>query len=225
MTTLAQRFLHQDPDLPVETYPRPAPRDICLYIHTSSATSVSNLKCVPLSHGLILSGCQTQLAWLKKTRPHDTFDHLRVLGWSPFSHILSVSIDIGAHTFLTAGCYVFALTPSTYFVSDSRAESLDQGLDIATMLLRAMLKEKPTAFAGVPWVLEGLMKTWTTDLALRDDIGRALQLFKVFICGGAKTSDDLILWAKERQLALVLGLGMTEVGGMSSKSCRSIIEA
>lgn len=213
MTVLSQRFLHLSADLPSELYPSPAARDLCLYIHTSSATSVVNLKCVPLSHELVLSSCRTQLAWLMRSHPHQNFEHLRVFGWSPFSHILSISLDIGAHTFLTTGCYIFAIKPPSYLALNPQTESPNRYHDSTSILLRAMLDSKSTAFAGVPLVLEGLMKSWIEDVAQREEINQALQTFKVFICGGAKTSQECIQWANERQLPLILSIGMTELGG------------
>jgi hypothetical protein len=60
------------------------------------------------------------------------------------------------------------------------------------------ISTQTTAFAGVPWVLEGFMKAWKTesDEARRARIMEAIKIFKVF-GGGASTSAECIEWAKQ----------------------------
>ncbi|TFK38563.1 hypothetical protein BDQ12DRAFT_116355 [Crucibulum laeve] len=215
LTALAQRFINQPAELPLDSYPLPSPEDIALYLHTSSASSVSNLKCVPLTHHNILVGSLGRVAWWKKAWPEQTFEHLRVLGWAPWSHVIGVSHDIGAATLLTKGCYVFALTPSTYHVEEREAKGVVGDLSIPSQLFDAAIKKNATAFAGVPWVVEGFMSKWRaeTDEALQGPMTAALRLFKVIGSGGAGISQACIEWAKELSLPLVNDIGMTEVGG------------
>ena len=216
VTALSQRYLDQAPRLPASVFPAPAPEDIALYLHTSSASTVSNVKCVPISHKNIISGSQSRLSWFKKVWPQQDFNHLRVLGWSPWSHIIGLSHDIGAATLLTAGCYVFAIVPSAYPVGTDIAKSASRYLDVPSQLLNTAIVKKTTAFAGVPWVLEGFMKAWKneSDETRRARIAEAIKLFKVFGAGGASTSAECIEWAKQVRLPVLLDLGMTEVGGM-----------
>ena len=68
--------------------------------------------------------------------------------------IIGSSHDIGAATLLTAGCYVFGVVPSCY---PNAAKKVSRYLDVPTQLLDTAIFTKTTAFAGVPWVLEGFM--------------------------------------------------------------------
>ncbi|KAJ7300835.1 hypothetical protein DFH08DRAFT_795441 [Mycena albidolilacea] len=61
----------------------------CLYLFTSSAFSRKNLKAVPLTHKFVLANCQSKLAWWHRMQPHKDLDGTRVLGWAPWSHVLS----------------------------------------------------------------------------------------------------------------------------------------
>ena len=215
VTALSQKYLDQAPKLSASLFPVPTPEDIALYLHTSSASTVSNVKCVPISHKNIITGSQSRLSWFKKVWPQQDFNNLRVLGWSPWSHIIGLSHDIGAATFLTAGCYVFGVVPSSYPTGDV-AKNASRYLDVPTQLLETAISTKTTAFAGVPWVLEGFMKAWKneSDKARSARILEAIKSFKVFGAGGASTSAECIEWAKQVCLPVLLDLGMTEVGGM-----------
>ena len=215
VTALSQKYLDQAAKLPASLFPAPTQEDIALYLHTSSASTVSNVKCVPISHKNIINGSQSRLSWFKKTWPQQDFNHLRVLGWSPWSHIIGLSHDIGAATLLTAGCYVFGVVPSAYPAGVDAGQSASRYLDVPTQLLDTAISKKTTAFAGVPWVLEGFMKAWKSesDEARRARIMEAIKLFKVFGAGGASTSAECIEWAKQVGLPVLLDLGMTEVGG------------
>ena len=132
-----------------------------------------------------------------------------------------MSHDIGAATLLTAGCYIFGVVPSSYPVGDV-AKNVSRYLDIPTQLLSTAISTKTTAFAGVPWVLEGFMEAWKneSDEARRARILEAIKLFKVFGAGGASTSVECIEWAKLVGLPVVLDLGMTELGGKRDPSAR-----
>ncbi|KAF8200521.1 AMP-dependent synthetase/ligase [Mycena galopus ATCC 62051] len=61
----------------------------CLYLFTSSAFSRKSLKAVPLTHKFVLANCQSKLAWWHSMQPHKDLDCTRVLGWAPWSHVLS----------------------------------------------------------------------------------------------------------------------------------------
>ena len=214
VTALSQRFLDQAPKLLSSLFPVPTSEDIALYLHTSSASTVSNAKCVPISHKNVINGSQSRLSWFKKVWPQQDFNNLRVLGWSPWSHIIGLSHDIGAATLLTAGCYVFGVVPSSYPTGDA-AKNASRYLDVPTQLLDTAISTKTTAFAGVPWVLEGFMKALKneSDEARKARMMRAIGSFKVFGAGGASTSAECIEWAKRVGLPVLLDLGMTEVGG------------
>ena len=147
-----QRYIDQTGPLGHE-FPMPSPEDIALYLHTSSASSVDNVKCAPIAHQSILAGSKGRLAWWKSTWPKRDYTHLRVLGWSPWSHIIGLSHDLGAAMLLTRGTYVFAMIPSAY----GDAGKASRYLDVCGQLLATAMEKKPTAFAGVPWVLEGFM--------------------------------------------------------------------
>lgn len=214
ITALMQRYLDQSPDLPTHQFPPPTTEDIALYLHTSSASSVSNVKCVPLSHQSILAGSQSRLAWWKRTWPQQDFKHLRTLGWSPWSHVIGLSHDLGAAMILSGGCYVFSILPSAYG-APSNASKASRYLDVCGQLLETAIAKKTTAFAGVPWVLEGFMRTFKQELdpGRKERIHGAIKNFKVFGSGGAATSPECIEWANDLKLPLLIDIGMTELGG------------
>lgn len=212
MAALSQRFVDAA-DLPPDLYPAPDPTSISIYLFTSSASDVSNIKCVPLTHQTILAQSRWLLAWNQRTYPDVAFQHLRVLGWGLFSHMLT-ALDIWTHVFLTGGCYIFGLTPSGYFLDGAP----DQGhRDVIILLFRAMEKYHPESFAVVPWIFEGIREAVTSepDLERREELLRILRGFKLIILGGAPTSKECIRWAQEHQIPVVLSIGMTELGGTS----------
>ncbi|KAJ3515067.1 hypothetical protein NLJ89_g1986 [Agrocybe chaxingu] len=215
VTGLMQRYLDQSPELAALEFPVPASEDIALYLHTSSASSVANVKCVPITHRSILSGAAARLAWWKRTWPEQDFQHLRVLGWSPWSHIIGLSHDLGAATLLTRGTYIFAMIPSAYGTTPGDATRTSRYLDVCGQLLEAAMSKKPTAFAGVPWVLEGFMRTFKqeTDLSRKECIHNAINALKVFGSGGAATNTECLEWACQLNIPIVLDIGMTEFGG------------
>ncbi|KAJ6610193.1 hypothetical protein B0H10DRAFT_1883603 [Mycena sp. CBHHK59/15] len=216
ITALSQRFLEHSVDLPADAYPLPSDEDMCLYIYTSSASSVSNLKCVPVTHRSLLTNCRSQLTWFRQNLHGQNLQYLRVLGWSPFNHIMSFCFDLGTSTFLTGGCYIFGLIPSVYYAAFRPESVADRQYDVPQLLLQTILKERPHVFAGVPWVLDGLVNSWgvEVDLARRERISAALRQFKYFISAGAKTSEESIQWAAIHGLPLIISIGMTELGGV-----------
>ena len=224
MTTLSQRFLNQSPDLSPEAFPLPSPSDIALFMHTSSASSISNLKCVPLAHQSVISGAQSRVAWWKKAWPDNDFKNLRVLGWSPWSHILGICHDLGGAMFATAGCYCFGVIPSTYTSPESTDEHHEGESDVLSRLFDAAIRIQPDIFVGVPWVLEGFKDRWSQEkdadkkVAMRE----VLERMKAFGCGGAALSKELALWAKDMNISVTVDIGMTEFGGectLDLKSC------
>ena len=210
ITALMQRFLDHSASLPSHAFRPPTSEEIAFYIHTSSASSASNVKCVPLSHKSILAGSRSRLTWWKRTWPQQNFDHLRVLGWSPWSHIMGISHDIVAATFLTRGTYVFAMIPSAY----GEVGKISRFLDISSQLLETAIEKKPTVFSGVPWILEGFMRTFSQEKVLdrKEKIKGAIQRFKAFGSGGAETSVECIEFATELEIPLIFDIGMTEIG-------------
>ncbi|KAK0471022.1 hypothetical protein IW261DRAFT_1612345 [Armillaria novae-zelandiae] len=191
---------------------RSNPSDTCLLVFTSSASDASNLKCIPLTHATILARCRAQISWLNKSFPQHAFEHLRVLGWSPWSHIIGLSYDIGACTILTAGCYVFALVPSGYKVAH---HGLMASRTLSELLLDAILEEKADVFTGVPWFFEVLRDGWAkeADGSRQARVTDALRSFKVLAAGGASMNADVLEWSHQLRLPLVLAIGMTEFGG------------
>ena len=214
MTTLSQRFLNQSPDLSPEIFPLPSPSDIALFIHTSSAASISNLKCVPLAHQSVVSGTKSRVAWWKGAWPDKDFKNLRVLGWSPWSHILGICHDIGGAMFATAGCYCFGVIPSTY-TSPESTDQLEGESDVVSRLFDGAIRIKPDVFVGVPWVLEGFKDKWSQEKVAdkKEDMQRVLEKMKVFGCGGAALNKELALWAKDMNISVTVDIGMTELGG------------
>lgn len=212
ITDLTQNYLHFDVVVEPELYRPPNPDDISFYIHTSSASSVSNLKCVPISHHSLITNVQSQLEWFCKTYPDVDFRHIRALGWSPFSHLMSLCLDFSMSVLLTAGCYVFAVVPTTY--SDLAPEKQE---DLSTAIMNTILTEEPDAFAAVPWIVGSFMAIWTneTDADKKSEMMSALKKFKYIISSGAATGDDVIQWALEHELNLLLTIGMTELGGIN----------
>ena len=222
MTTLSQRFLSQSADLSPEAFPLPSPSDIALFIHTSSASSISNLKCVTLSHQSVISGAESRVAWWKRAWPDKDFKNLRVLGWSPWSHILGICHDLGGATFTTAGCYFFGVIPSTYTSPEFTDEHEGQS-DVLSRLFDAAIRIKPDVFVGVPWVLEGFKDKWSQEKVAdkKDVMQEVLEKMKVFGCGGAALSKELALWAKDMNISVTVDIGMTELGGEYAPDLKS----
>ncbi|KAK0491177.1 hypothetical protein IW261DRAFT_1324940 [Armillaria novae-zelandiae] len=193
----------------------------CLYLFTSSASSTANLKCVPLTHALILSNCHSKLAWWRRVRPEGEMDGIRVLGWAPWSHILAYMQDIGTATLLNAGCYVFASVPSTY-----PTQLAANGLQGPTInIINALLERQIAAFACVPFILSELKVM--CEMASRPDdkhpmclraeekvrLVSALQHLMMLECGGAALESDVTRWAVENGISVMVGIGMTETVG------------
>ncbi|KAF8125679.1 hypothetical protein K438DRAFT_1891701 [Mycena galopus ATCC 62051] len=220
MAALSRRFVDA-PDLPRDQYPSPDPTSIFLYIFTSSASNVSNLKCVPLSHETLLSQTSSILEWNRRAFPDKVLEHIRVLGFNPFSHIWAL-LDIFMNVFLTGGCYIFALTPSSYFFQGA----LDHGSrDVVSSLLLAMEWYHPDSWAAIPFMFDGVMGRIKSepDSRRREELIGVMQRLKIIEMGGAAPSEECINFVQEHKLSLADGLGMTEVGGLVFK--RRVTEA
>ncbi|KAF7965781.1 hypothetical protein HWV62_41795 [Athelia sp. TMB] len=200
----------------------PSPNAIALLIFTSSASSTSTLKPVPLSHASIYCNCRSQLAWLSSPSsyahrwPNKTPARLRVLGWAPFSHIMALSHDIGTYMILTGGCYIFAVPPSTYpqrvTAPSVNVPNSATSLAVSEALRDALVAKKPDVLGGVPWIFEELMQLHTQRSSPDEELIKALARLRVCITGGAEPSPSLVKWAVEMKIPLVLDIGMTELG-------------
>ena len=181
-------------------------------MQTSSPSSASNVKCVPISHKNLITSSQAALSWCRKTWPQQDFNHLRVLGWSPWSVTMCLSHDIGGSTLLTAGCYIFSTIPTGYPTGVGAAKKSS----LHTQLLDTAISKKTTVFGGLPFILEGFIKMWKNELDMthRARIMEAIKLFKTFVTSGAPISAECIEWAKQVGLPLVNAMGATEFGGM-----------
>ncbi|KAF4622433.1 hypothetical protein D9613_009459 [Agrocybe pediades] len=215
ITTLTEKFALHLPEVSVHEFPQPAPSDIALYLHTSSASSVNNVKCVPLTHESIFAGSQARVKFWKRTWPEEQFKNIRILGWSPWSHVIGLTHDIGAGMILSGGCYIFGIIPSAYGASSAQSNHASRYMDVCGQLLETAFVKKPTAFAAVPWVLEGFMRSYNEeeDTSRKQRIETAIKSLSTFGSGGAATSPECVEWAKEFGIPVVFDLGMTELGG------------
>ncbi|KAK0461978.1 uncharacterized protein EV420DRAFT_1665682 [Desarmillaria tabescens] len=220
MTALRQKYASFTQKTRLSGYPLPHADSACLYLFTSSASSTANLKCVPLTHTLILSNCRSKLAWWRRIHPEGEMDGIRVLGWAPWSHILAYMQDIGTVTFLNAGCYVFASVPSTY-----PAQLAANGLQGPTInIIDSLLNRRIAAFACVPFILSEL-KAMCDSASGPDEhptcfraeekarLVSALQSLRMLECGGAALEADVTRWAVENGISVMVGIGMTETAG------------
>ncbi|KAJ7440329.1 hypothetical protein B0H11DRAFT_2353621 [Mycena galericulata] len=159
MTALCQRFMEVS-DLPLDQYPPPEPTSISVYLFTSSASDVTNIKCVPLTHQTVVAQAGSMLAWNRRTFPDALFEHVRILGWGPFSHMITF-VDIANNFYLTGGCYIFGLIPSGYFIPG--VKHADETRDVPALLLESMEIHRPDTFMAVPLIFEGMMRTVTSE--------------------------------------------------------------
>ena len=220
MTLLMQRYIDQSAFLPHTLFPPPSPSSEALYIHTSSASSILNLKCVQLTHASIAKGSLSTAEWSRKAWPALNFSKLRVLGWAPWSHVIGISHDIGASVFGTGGCYVFGAAPSGYpTLPNDDPMSSTKGMDMVDRLLAAALRTRPDIMMTVPLILEGFRKTYLAHLAANEVetaslIKEMLLHLKGFGVGGALVNADTFVWARDLGVKVISNIGMTELGGM-----------
>ncbi|PPQ97453.1 hypothetical protein CVT26_002801 [Gymnopilus dilepis] len=225
ITSLTQLYLAQVAEISPSLYPPPDLASLAAYIHTSSASSISNLKCVQLTHESIAYGCRSVIKWFHRAWPSVNFDKLRVLGIAPWSHIMALSYDFGAATFGTGGCYVFGVPPSGYavgievgHVDDSVSGKAEEERDILDRLVDAAVKTRPDVLVAVPWVLEGFKERYTRLLGANKEaeafrVKHALQALKCLGSGGAAMSAEMLSWIKELRIDASSNIGMTELGG------------
>ncbi|KAJ7238282.1 hypothetical protein B0H12DRAFT_99519 [Mycena haematopus] len=187
----------------------PHPDHPCLYLFTSSITSPENLKAVPLTHGMVLRGCNSKLAWWRRMQLGRDLDGIRVLGWAPWSHVLSHMQDIGTATLLNAGCYVFASVPVNYA---STPES-DVRTDLTAALIAAILHKNVSAFACLPFILSSLKVACEGSHPANVALLRALRSMLMLECGGALLDRELCDWAAQNDIPVFVGIGMTEIAG------------
>ncbi|CAK5269983.1 unnamed protein product [Mycena citricolor] len=193
-------------------YAPPSADHACLYLFTSSASSTKNLKAVPLTHTLVLRGCQSKLAWWRRVQPGKNLDAIRILGWAPWSHVLAYMqarpLDIGTATLLNAGCYVFATIPSSYPQLPTTTP-----VDLTTSIIDALVTRRVAAFACVPFVLANLKAACQSSHPARALLLEALQKTIMLECGGAALDDATVDWAERNDIRIFTGIGMTETGG------------
>ena len=220
---LFQKYIHHNPEEIDARFVGPSASSGALYLYTSSASSVDNLKCVPISHGVLAQGSHSRLEWFKSAWPETDFDKLRVLGWTPWSHIMGVSHDLGAATFATGGCYVFGVSPSGY--PTTRASPPNRDKSTVANLLDGVLRTKPDVLIGVPWMLQGIqaihsdLQRINTPESLEEAvlIRYALVGLKYLGLGGAQTTQETLRWAMDLGIKVVKDMGMTELGGQFHK--------
>ncbi|KAF9475042.1 ketoacyl-synt-domain-containing protein [Pholiota conissans] len=216
-THLMQRYLHHTADLPQFLDLFPTYSSLALYLHTSSASSIANLKCVPISHGVLAQGSRSRIDWIRRAWSNTLFDRLRVMGWTPWSHIMGISHDIGAATFGTGGCYIFGVLPSGY---PAEPVSAPKDGTLVKTLLDGALRLQPDVLIGVPWLLEGIKDIYVTLLSGSDEesLQKAKSIRTTFVglkylgIGGATTSTETLHWATDLGIKIVQDFGMTELG-------------
>ncbi|KAJ7629735.1 hypothetical protein DFH06DRAFT_1225283 [Mycena polygramma] len=183
----------------------PHPDHPCLYLFTSSASSVKNLKAVPLTHKIMLSACRSKLAWWRRMRPDKVMDGIRVLGWAPWSHVLAHMQDIGTCTLLNAGCYVFVSEPLAYHPGGPS--------DLTSLVVDGILNKGISAFSCLPFVLGGLKAACEGARPDKMALLHALRHMTMLECGGAMLDREVSDWAVLNGIPLMVGTGMTETAG------------
>lgn len=193
----------------------PHPEDDAIYLYTSSASSIANLKCVPINHGTLYSNASLELeTWrIRRSIPVEARpERFRVLGWGPFSHIMSLANDFTCHCIIPVGCYIFGVPPSTYPISESSAVSRPaqgQAYDVGAILLRTAYRAKADMISGVPWLYKQIKEECSRNPHYLDFLKDCRQL----LSGGALTDDEVQKWAEEYGLKLDVSIGMTELSG------------
>ncbi|KAH8110239.1 hypothetical protein DFH11DRAFT_1514493 [Phellopilus nigrolimitatus] len=193
----------------------PSPDDDAIFLYTSSASSVANLKCVPITHGTLFANTNLELERWRARRGAASGpqpERFRVLGWGPFSHIMALAHDFSCHCVLVVGCYVFAVPPSTYPISaDSGVArpAAGQAYDVGTILLQTAARTKTDVFAGVPWVFRRLME----ECARNPEYLELIRGYRQLMSGGALTDNAILKWARENELQFEVSVGMTELAG------------
>ncbi|KAF9557920.1 ketoacyl-synt-domain-containing protein [Agrocybe pediades] len=223
MTMLSQRFLEQSPDLPVSFSP-PTPSSLAAYLHTSSASSVANLKCVPLQHFQLTNGSRSVTHFFNDADPSSNLSRPKVLAMSPWSHIMSIVHDICGASFSTGGCLVMGVVPSGYPVDEEESSDFAKALgktvaemDVIDRLLDTAERTRPDFFVGVPWVLEGFKDRYErmngANSPVAKSVRETLQHFKCFGVAGAAMTKEIVGWALDIGIRITHNIGMTELAG------------
>ena len=200
----------------------PTPEDDAILIYTSSASSVTNLKCVPINHGTLLYNAALELAaWrvrrgiAKTLEEPSPLEKFRTLGWGPFSHIMAIANDFTCHTILPAGCYIFGIPPTTYPISSKGAEAgverpvAGQAYDVGALLLKSAKRANANLISGVPWLYKRMMEVCAREPEYLDMLKQCKQV----LAGGALVEPDVQKWADKNGLLMDVSIGMTEIGG------------
>ncbi|KAJ7763905.1 hypothetical protein B0H14DRAFT_2633693 [Mycena olivaceomarginata] len=153
---------------------------------------------VPLTHKFVLANCQSKLAWWHRMQPHKDLDGTRVLGWAPWSHVLSHMQDIGTVTILTAGCYVFASVPSSY-LSQQESNRPDVEGECYGARNPAVCSQR----------FEAACENGSPEAQV---LLGALRRMTMLECGGAVLDFSVANWAGADDVPVVVGIGMTETG-------------
>lgn len=213
--TLLKKYATSKPSIDLATLSSPS--DDALYLYTSSASSTANLKCVAIHHGMLFSNAELELATWRVRRgitqelyaasPPERF---RVLGWGPFSHIMSLAHDFTCHIALPVGCYIFAVPPSTYpVVPQDTASPNGVEYDVGMMLLKTAKRANADMISGVPWLYKRIM----TACEAHPEYLELLKGCRQLLSGGALTDPDVQKWSDEQGFKMDVSLGMTEIGG------------
>ena len=194
--------------LPIDRLPLPS------FWYTSSASSTANLKCVPIHHGMLFANAHLELATWRVRRgiTRELYgeaepERFRVLGWGPFSHIMSLAHDFTCHIVLPVGCYIFAVPPSTYPTPSPILANAEY--DVGTILLQTAKRANADMISGVPWLYKRLM----TACEGHPEYLTLLKDCRQLLSGGALADPDADKWAEQHGLKLDVSLGMTELGG------------
>ncbi|KAH7097474.1 hypothetical protein BKA62DRAFT_774277 [Auriculariales sp. MPI-PUGE-AT-0066] len=173
--------------------------DMALYIHTSSATGPHNIKCVPITHEQLGWYCADLVAASVRHIPDGDYQYMRVLGISPFAHVMAHIGDL-AWTYETSGCYIFP--------------NLAGAQDMAGAALEALLSSNIDVLLSIPFLAGRIKEAYlaTTDSARLVKMDAALRRLKIWATAGSQADKSFHEWAASLKLALFDSLGMTEIG-------------
>lgn len=204
----------------IDTLRLPSPEDDAIHMFTSSASSVAQLKLVPIHHGALLRNAARELeSWrIRSGETEGPLKPTRVLGWGPFSHIMAIAHDLTVFTALPGGCYVFGAPPATYPIpaavleaESKTSEPVVEELRLPLKLLRNAARAHADVFAGVPWMYARFREA----CKVYPEYLPVLKEFRQLVAGGALAEAAVLAWCQEHDLRLEISLGMTECGGIS----------
>ncbi|THH06897.1 hypothetical protein EW145_g3760, partial [Phellinidium pouzarii] len=208
----------------------PAAADDALYLYTSSASSVQQLKCVPLDHATFIQNAARELElWYARRKATDgsavegvdQLGRFRVLGWGPFSHIMALAHDLTVYVALPGGCYVFGVPPAGYPIpaaaisseNESKGGTEDSN-DLGLTLLHTAHRARANIIACVPWLFSSIRAACDrVSPSERTKHMQTLRNFRQLMAGGALPDASLLAWASENGFKMEVSVGMTECGG------------